>query len=84
MTVRMTEELRQAVASGQGEPVRVVDPVTSAAYVLVPAAEFERLSSDHSVQDSYPLQEAVARAEGWDDPQLDDYNDYDARRVGKI
>ena len=83
MTVRMTEELRQALAAGQGEPVRVVDPVTSATYVLVPAEEFARLSADQTIQDSYPLQEAVAHAEGWDDPQLDDYNDCDTRRVGK-
>ena len=83
MTVSMTEELRQALAAGRGEPVRVVDPATSEAYVLVPADEYARLSGEQSIEDSYPLQEAVAHAEGWDDPQLDDYNDYDARRARK-
>lgn len=31
---------------------------------------------EDDVADSYPLQEVVARAAGWDEPQMDDYNDY--------
>jgi hypothetical protein len=79
----MTEDLRKALASGQGELLRVIDPVTSATYVLVPADEYARLSGEQPIEDSYAVQEAVAHAEGWDDPQLDDYNDYDARRLQK-
>jgi hypothetical protein len=46
--------------------------------------ERERWSDCDDVAGSYPLQESVAEAEGWGDPQLDDYNDYDAPRVRDI
>jgi len=29
--------------------------------------------------DTYPAQNAIARAGGWDAPEMDDYNDYDSR-----
>ena len=32
------------------------------------------------IQETYPLQEQVATAEGWEEPSMDDYNDYDAHR----
>ena len=32
------------------------------------------------IRESYPAQEQVAATAGWDDPAMDDYNDYDARR----
>ena len=80
MTVRMNDELRQALAQSGGEPLRVVDPQSNATYVVVPSDEYDRLRADlDSVRSAYPLQEAVARAEGWDDPMLDEYADYDAR-----
>ncbi len=40
--IELNPEQRQAVA--QGEPVRIIDPVTHDAYVLVTAAEYERLA----------------------------------------
>ena len=40
--IDLNAEQRQAVA--QGQPVRIVDPVTQDAYVVVPAAEYERLA----------------------------------------
>lgn len=83
MTVSMSEELRRAVAAGSGEPVTVIDPETNSAYVLVSADEYVRLSGEQAVVDSYPLQEAVAHSAGWDDPAMDDYNDYDKHRVPK-
>ena len=80
MTVKMTDELRQAVAASGSEPLRVIDPDSNAAYVLVPADEYNRMVryDEVSIRASYPLQEAVARAEGWDDSTLDEYADYDA------
>lgn len=76
MTVKMNEELRQALAHSGGEPLRVIDPQSNATYVVVPSEEYDRLRADgDSIRASYPLQEAVARAEGWDDPLLDDHTD---------
>jgi hypothetical protein len=40
--IELGPEQRQAIA--QGQPVRIIDPLTHDAYVLVPAAEYERLA----------------------------------------
>ena len=40
--IELNTEQRQAMA--QGQPVRIIDPMTHDAYVLVPAAEYERLA----------------------------------------
>ena len=37
-------------------------------------------SEDLDVRESYPHQERVAQAEGWSDPVMDQYDDYDAHR----
>jgi hypothetical protein len=39
----LTTELRQAVLQAGGSPVRLIDPETHRAYVLVSAEVFERL-----------------------------------------
>jgi hypothetical protein len=31
---------------------------------------------DFDIREAYPLMDAVARAEGWDDPEMDSYNIY--------
>ncbi len=36
---------------------------------------------EFGIRDAYPLQERVAAAAGWDDPAMDDYNDYNAHRA---
>jgi hypothetical protein len=41
--IELDAEQRQAMA--QGRPVRIIDPVTHGAYVLVPAEEYERLAA---------------------------------------
>ena len=33
-------------------------------------------SEEFDIRQSYPLQEQVAREAGWDDPAMDEYNDY--------
>jgi hypothetical protein len=42
----LTAELRQAVEQAGDSPVRLMDPETHRAYVLVPAEVFERLLTD--------------------------------------
>src|SRR4051794_9844775 len=42
MTLKLTDELRQALAASPGRPVELVDEQTARRYVLVDAAEYER------------------------------------------
>jgi hypothetical protein len=42
--IELTPEQRQALEARHGEPVRVVDPATQDAYVLVPVQVYERLT----------------------------------------
>jgi PHD/YefM family antitoxin component YafN of YafNO toxin-antitoxin module len=41
MTLRLTEQQQQALDSAETVPPQIVDPRTDAAYVLIPAAEYE-------------------------------------------
>lgn len=66
------------IAAG-GTPAYVVDPKTNATFVLLSAQEYEAvrgLFSDESfdISTAYPLMDEVARAEGWDDPEMDIYD----------
>jgi len=44
--IELTNQLRKAVETQTGEPVRLVDPVTQEVYVLVRADQYERLKAD--------------------------------------
>jgi hypothetical protein len=50
----LNTEQRQAMA--QGQPVRIIDPETHDAYVVVPAAEYERLAGapQHAAEAAHP------------------------------
>jgi hypothetical protein len=41
--IELSEELRKALETQKSEPVRLVDPVTCQAYVLLRADEYDRL-----------------------------------------
>lgn len=84
--LQLTDEQRQAIEQHEGQPIDVLDPTTNTRYVLLRASDYERLSAllddtEFDIRESYQLQEQVARAEGWDDPLMDAYNDYDANRT---
>lgn len=85
MSVPLSNELRQAIADRPGELLELVDGSSNARYVLVPADQFDRIKAlvgaeDFTLEDTYCAQsEALAQA-GWDDPELDVYNDYDGHR----
>jgi hypothetical protein len=64
--IELTPEQRQALDEQQGEPVRVVDPSTRDAYVLVRAEVFERMAGvlSPAVEEISPLiQPAMLRAQ---------------------
>jgi len=79
--IEMTEQLRKAVQEHAGAPVRLIDPQTQEAFVLVRAEVYDRIQallyddSEFDIREAYPLTDEVAAREGWDDPAMDIYND---------
>ena len=82
MTVKLPDELRTLVRAHPGESLELVDEQTDTAYVLVSAREFQRLktAANDELGDTYAAQRESAMRAGWDDPRMDEYNDYDAQR----
>jgi hypothetical protein len=80
------KELQQAIRASHGRPLRLTDPDTHAEYVLLQADMYDQLHglSDHAISLTPDERRAVLiqaglRA-GWDDPEMDIYNDLDPRR----
>ncbi|HEV3260080.1 MAG TPA: hypothetical protein VG013_24700 [Gemmataceae bacterium] len=85
MAPRLTEEQRQALDAHRGAPIRVFDVERNQTYVLMPADTYERVKAlfeeDHGdLRDTYHAQLESAMRAGWDDPAMDEYNNYDAHR----
>jgi hypothetical protein len=80
MTANLTAEQVQALSHEPEGFLRLVDPQSNKAHVLVPADEFERiqrlLEEDFDVRDAYAAQLRSAFRAGWDDPTMDDYDNY--------
>lgn len=85
--ITFSEELRQAVQDSKENLVRLVDPDTNAEYVVLPAKTFDQLQ-EGLIYDDSPLTEEERSALlvelglkiGWDDPEMDVYNELDPRR----
>jgi hypothetical protein len=81
MDLALTSEQLQALSLDRGTPIRLVDPNSQRAYVLVPADQYERLlaleKDDYQLSDTYVAQMRSAMRAGWDDPAMDDYNNYE-------
>lgn len=82
MTVRLPEELRTVVTAMPGVTVELLDEETHRSYVLLPVEEFERLKGiiQYQLSDTYVAQVESAMQAGWNDPLMDEYNDYDSHR----
>ncbi len=84
MTPKLADDQRQALVEHGGSPVYVVDLATNARYVLLRAEQYESLTAQETVDEAddprklYPLIAKTAGAAGWDNPAMDEYNDYDA------
>jgi hypothetical protein len=82
MSLLLTDELRQALESPDGEPVRLVDEQTRRVYYVISSELFEAAQALLSTEpfdprEMYPLIARTAAAAGWDDPSMDDYDRYD-------
>ncbi len=88
--IAISEELRQAVQDSKDNFVRLVDPETNAEYVVLSAETFAQMQEKLFYDDS-PLTEEERSAllvelglsMGWDDPEMDVYNELDPRRENK-
>ena len=83
MSAELPPELRAAARRLQGEPLHLIDPETNIRYVLIPVADdrpVEESTSDAELAETYAAQAAAAAAAGWDEPEMSDYDDYDAKR----
>ena len=75
----ITPEIRQAIEQAGESPVPLTDPETNSVYLIIRAEVYERmraLRDDPEIRDAYPLMDQVAANEGWDDPSMNIYNDY--------
>jgi hypothetical protein len=69
MTMKLSDELRQAIEERGGAPVYVVDAATNASYVLMRAEQFEKISAlvdGDGVEAMYPLL-ADIEPDDWED-----------------
>jgi hypothetical protein len=75
----LTTEQRTLLQQAGGEVLVLIDPVTNQQYVLLRADVYDELRSgqvDLDPHDLYPALHRALRDEGWDDPQMDEYNRY--------
>ena len=83
--IKLTAEQRQELGEARTSSCRVVDPLTNAEYVLVPADLYERLRAlfeevPISDKEEDALIHEAGMLAGWDDHEMDVYNDLDPRR----
>ncbi len=77
--VALTAEQQDLIRESGGAPLRLVDPSTQKHYILLEAKRYEELEAlltDGNPRDFYPLLHRAMQNEGWDDPQMEEYNQY--------
>jgi hypothetical protein len=83
----ITPEQRQLIERAGSEPVRLEDPETHQAYLLVKEEVYQNMvgliglnAGPLSIEEQKAVLAHVGKRAGWDDPALDVYNDLDPRR----
>ena len=85
--IALSKEIQEAVQKSEDNLIRLIDPETNVEYVVLPAETFEQMRNGVYYDDG-PITEEERRAlliqaglrGGWDDPEMDVYNDLDPRR----
>jgi hypothetical protein len=75
----ISPELKKVIGESGDSPILLTDPETNSAYILLRAEVYERmrvLCEEFDVREMYPMMNELAAREGWDDPTLDIYNEY--------
>lgn len=84
--INMPKELQEMVRIAHGQPVRLADPDTNEKYIVVRADVYDQMQT--RLYDDAPLTDAEKQVllvkaglrAGWDDPEMDVYNELDPRR----
>ena len=84
MPIQLTDEQWANMRREQEYPVRVSDPAHQSKFVLLRAEVYERFKSlfeddPITVEERQSHLEQFGRRAGWDDPQMDVYDDLDPR-----
>ena len=85
--IALSKEIQEAVQKSEDSLIRLIDPETNVEYVVLPAETFEQMRN-RVYYDDGPITEEERRTlliqaglrAGWDDPEMDIYNDLDPRR----
>lgn len=85
--IALSKEIQEAVQKSEDNPIRLIDPETNVEYVVLPAETYEQMRNGVYYDDG-PITEEERHAllieaglrAGWDDPEMDIYNDLDPRR----
>lgn len=81
MASQMSDELRIAIEASHGGPLEIVDPVTNKTYVVIAAEYYQRIHALLDAQGAdpslaYRAFAQVAGPAGWDDAEMDVYEQY--------
>ena len=85
MMPTLTDQMRQALESEHGQPLKLFDEQTSRVYYVISAEQFEAVRAlfsddEFDPREAYPLMAKVAGEAGWNDPLMDAYDNYDEHR----
>ena len=81
--ITLPKDIQEAVRTSEDQPIRLTDPDTNTEYVLLPAELYDHareLFYEHSTLSSDEKRALMLQAglrAGWDDPEMDVYNDLD-------
>ncbi len=81
----ITPELRQAIEEAGNAPPRIIDPETNIDYVLIRADVYENIRALVETDSGLDPKEMAhllweTMKGDWDDPKMDDYDDYPESR----
>jgi len=85
--IELTDQQRQELRQAKGNEVRVADQETGQAYVIQRAEVYERLkgllydNGDWTPDEQLRLLAESGKRAGWDDPEMDVYDNYDENRM---
>ncbi len=85
MPTLLTPEQHNDLKQHGDKPMPVIDPVTQKVYVLMAGDVFDRFKAlfddePFDLRETYAAQSATAGVAGWDDPEMDVYDHYDAHK----
>jgi len=84
--ITLPKDIQEAVRTSEDQPIRLTDPETNSEYVLLPADLYDQIRDlfyEHSTltkDEKRALMLQAGLRAGWDDPEMDVYNDLDPRR----